>query len=317
MSREEVGARLGRLLAILPWLAAREQGATTAEIAARFNTTSARVEKDVALLSLVEPEAFSNASVWQEDDGRWKVDGYSHLARPLRLTATEGFELLAAASSMLQAPGADANGPLASALGKVARALGGDVDGLEVHLPRPRFLADVQAAADTGERIEIEYYAASTDEVTTRAVDPLAVFTAEGRWHVIAWCHLAKGERDFRIDRIRALRRTGERFEKHEPTMKPGQAFQPASSATSVRLELAPDQRWVLETYPVRDVEECGGRFRVTLDVAGEAWLERLLLRLGPEARVFEPDRFCRLGESAASRLLRLYGEIAGGPVLR
>jgi proteasome accessory factor C len=312
VSREDAGARLGRLLAILPWLASREQGATTEEIARRFNATVARVEKDLSLLYLVEPEAFSNVRLWQ-DDGRWMVDGLGHLGRPLRLTATEGFELMAAASSMLQVPGVDPAGPLASALGKVARALGGDVDGLEVHLPRPQFLADAEAACAESQRIEIEYYAASTDEVTHRAVDPLAVFTAEGRWHVIAWCHLAGGERDFRIDRIRSLRRMGERFEKREPTMKLGQAFQPASTVTAVRLELSPEQRWVLETYSVRDVEECDGRVQLTLDVAGEPWIERLLLRLGPTARVSAPEAWFDLGARAATRLLRVYARESVG----
>ena len=57
------------------------------------------------------------------------------------------------------------------------------------------------------------------------------MFTAEGRWHVIAWCHLVDGERDFRIDRIRVMERTGEHFEKRDPMMQPGQAFQPVAGA--------------------------------------------------------------------------------------
>lgn len=59
-----------------------------------------------------------------------------------------------------------------------------------------------------------------------------------------------------------------------------------------------------------------GDRLRVTLAVAGASWLERLLLRLGPEATVVEIDP--ELGDrdiaaQAAQRVLARYGRASGG----
>lgn len=307
MSREEVGARLGRLLAMVPWIAAQPDGANLEELAARFDTNVARVEKDLRLLGEVEPEALSNVTMYEED-GRFFVDTYSHLAQPFRITANEAFELIASAHSILQVPGADPNGALASAIGKAARAIGGDIDGLEIHLPRPPLLDELVEAADSATVVEIEYYSASRDAASERVVEPLAAFTAEGRWHLIAFCRRVGEERDFRADRVRSVRPTGESFVRRAPTMRTDVAFDPAAAdRLTVGIEVQPEQRWALDRYPVRDVREVAdGAAEFALDVVGEAWFERLLLRLGPTARVIEPAG-SRVGADAAQRLLDAY----------
>ena len=48
-----------------------------------------------------------------------------------------------------------------------------------------------------------------------------------------------------------------------------------------------------------------GGGLRVTMRISEQAWLERLLLRLGPDARVVEGDP--DLAVRAADRLLARY----------
>ena len=68
-------------------------------------------------------------------------------------------------------------------------------------------------------------------------------------------------------------------------------------------LDLPASARWVVEAYPLR-WEEADGRLTVHVDLLGTAWLERLLLRVGPEARVVEPLELRDLGAKAARRLL-------------
>jgi predicted DNA-binding transcriptional regulator YafY len=79
-----------------------------------------------------------------------------------------------------------------------------------------------------------------------------------------------------------------------------------------VTLVLPAAARWVVETYPTTSVETMDdGRLRVTLAVSGRRWLERLLLRVGPEGRVEGPEEFASTGADVARRLLARY-EAAG-----
>jgi proteasome accessory factor C len=83
-------------------------------------------------------------------------------------------------------------------------------------------------------------------------------------------------------------------------------AYRPAETDPRVTLELDPSARWVAEQYPVEKVEEVdGGRLRVTLTASEPAWLERLLLRLGPRATVVEGD--AGAAGRAARRVLARY----------
>jgi proteasome accessory factor C len=62
----------------------------------------------------------------------------------------------------------------------------------------------------------------------------------------------------------------------------------------------------VVDQYPVEAVEEVdGGLLRVTLAASQPAWLERLLLRLGPAATVVGGDG--GMAGEAARRLLARY----------
>jgi hypothetical protein len=53
-------------------------------------------------------------------------------------------------------------------------------------------------------------------------------------------------------------------------------------------------------------VDNEDGSTTFTVVSAGDAWLERLLLRLGPSAKVIEPPD-CFVGRDAARRLLAVY----------
>jgi proteasome accessory factor C len=84
--------------------------------------------------------------------------------------------------------------------------------------------------------------------------------------------------------------------------------FDPADEAERVVLDVSAAQRWVAERYPHEIVErDADGGLRIALNVVGEAWLERLLLRLGPGAVVVEPPHLRTLQRDAARRLLSRY----------
>jgi len=77
---------------------------------------------------------------------------------------------------------------------------------------------------------------------------------------------------------------------------------------TWVTLLLPPAAAWVAESYPVASAEtRADGWLVVQLAVTSERWLERLLLRVGPEAQVLAPAELADVGRRAAQRLLARY----------
>jgi proteasome accessory factor C len=310
-ARRDAGERLRRLLVMIPWLAARRR-ATFEEIAERFALTPEEVEEELLLAACCGLPPYSPDMLIElivDDDGV-TAEIPDYFRRPLQLSATDGFAILTAGRAMLAVPGADPDGPLARALQKLEGALGvaGGGSGVTVELETPEHLDRVREAAAAGERLEVDYYSASRDQLTTRRIDPLVVYASQGRWYVDAHCHRAAGVLHFRVDRVRAVRPTGEHFEA-EPVDPPTEAvFTPGPETRSVTLAIPPDGRWVVESYPTGAVEELpDGRLRVELSIGGQAWLERLLLRLGATAEVLHPPELAGLPRAAAERVLAAY----------
>ena len=318
MTRPDAAVRLRRLLTIIPWIV-DHQGSGLDELAARFGMKVADLERDLELIPFcgLPPYTPDRLIDCEVVDGRVFLRFAEYFARPLSLTPGEGFSLLAAGQALLAVPGADPKGSLAAALGKLAGVLGAG-DGMAVELGPARYLEPLRAAAEASERVEIDYYTFGRDELTTRRIDPRAVFAAAGQWYVDAYCHRAHDDRLFRVDRVRGVRSTGEHFASGTTGgangVGPGgsgvspEVFHPRPSDRRVTLLLNAAAAWVAESYPVESVEEMAdGRLKVVLVASERAWLERLLLRLGPAAEVLDPAEVRVEAAQAARRLLARY----------
>src|SRR5581483_2008147 len=208
MTRPDASLRLRRLLTIIPWIV-DHQGSTLDDLAGRFGMRVAELERDLELIPFcgLPPYTPDRLIDCEIVDGRVFLRFAEYFARPLSLTPGEGFALLAAGRALLAVPGADPKGSLASALGKLAGVLGAG-EGMAIELGPARYLEPLRAAAEASERVEIDYYTFGRDELTTRRIDPRAVFAAAGQWYVDAWCHRAADDRLFRVDRVRGVRPT-------------------------------------------------------------------------------------------------------------
>jgi len=308
----DVRGRLRRLLAIVGWLA-RVGEAPISEISRRFEIAETDVVHELELAACCGLPPYTPDALLEIVVTETTVQAFlpRELARPMRLTTAEGFALAAAARTIQAVPGADEEGSLARALAKLDGALGNH-QGLVVDLDDPPLLGDVRQAVDDRMRLAIVYHSASTDETTRRLVDPVAVLSLDGHWYLDAFCHRAGGVRRFRVDRVRSLEVEGPRPDgASDPSTAGGSsAFVPGPGATTVRLVLGPEARWVADTVPVLDVRpDAGGDLEVILAIGGKAWLERLVLQAGPQARVVSPRRLVTAGPAAARRLLRRYAE--------
>jgi proteasome accessory factor C len=305
--------RLRRLLVMLPWL--MEVGeAPLAEVAKRYGLTDAQVERDLELVAMCGLPPFVDEMIDVfVDEGMVYVGVPRLFTRPLRLTAPEGFTLLAAARAAMELPGADPSGPLGRGLDKLAGALGDagldtrhDTAGVVVDLARPPLTDDLADAAAVGAELRIEYYTPGRDEVAARAIVPRHVFVDAGNWYVLADDDRSGERRTFRIDRIESATPTGETSPPTDDALEPG-AFFVDADVRRATLRLGPSAQWVVEQYPVDSAEELRrppGWVEVRLPVSSDRWLAKLLIRLGPDAvLVGEPSPAAEL----AQRMLEHY----------
>lgn len=320
------GARdqVGRLLALVPYIRSRDE-VSLAQAAADFGVRPAQIVKDLHVLWFCGLPGLGMGDLIDVDmealegEGVIRVSNADYLSRPLRLDSTEAVALIVALRT-LRDGGDEAVRPVVDrTLAKLEGAAG---DGaalaaqVDVHIDEGAAeVAGVRAVLDRaledGRQVRLGYYVPGRDESTERTVDPLRVVTAEGQTYLEAWCHLAEGQRLFRLDRISGADVLDSPVEDHadlEPRDLSEGIFRPGPEATDATLSLAPEARWVAEYYPVHSVEEEGqGRLRVRLPVADPGWLVRLVLRLGGAARVEEPAVLAEEVHRAAADALRNY----------
>jgi proteasome accessory factor C len=312
MTPPPAAARLRRLLAMVPWILTHP-GTTIRELALRFDAPEAELEADLELLPMCGLPPYTAdrlIDVWVGEDGTVEIRLAEYFERPLRLTPSEGVALLAAGRSLLAVPGSDPAGPLATALDKLERALGAQ-GALAIDVGTGDHLERLTRAAEAGEQLELDYYSFARDEMTTRVVDPIRVFHALGAWYLAAYCHRAHADRLFRVDRVRAVRPTGARAETHadgDDEARTDLVYRPEPSDPRVTLRLDPAAAWVVESLPTEDARpRRGGGWDVVLAVSGPAFLERLLLQLGPAATVVGPPDAAAARAAAARRILARY----------
>lgn len=328
--------RLARLLGVVPWVVERG-GASVAEISARFDYPRSQLAMDLTqVLFFVGVHPFTPDTLIEVDIVDEIVDiRYAEwFSKPLQLSAEEAARLIAAGRTLLEiargsgdeaAAYADESegedpGPLMRALSKLSLSIGdgaGDpAAGIDVCLGNAptETLRSLRDALTRRRRVEIEYYSLGRDELTSRAVDPARLISHDGSWYLIGWCHKAQAERVFRVDRIRSLRISDTPIEV-EPTRKARTTPEFGALDSNVALRLEADAAWAADYFPTmsrRDLPD--GSVEAVFAVAGIAWLERLLLQLGPAAQVIESSGPAAeamgpgLRAEAAARVLARYG---------
>ncbi len=63
----------------------------------------------------------------------------------------------------------------------------------------------------------IHYIKRDDEKTTARQIDPIGVFYESSNWYVLAYCHLRKGYRNFRLDRIKKIFLSAENFTLEHP----------------------------------------------------------------------------------------------------
>ena len=304
--------RLQRLLAMVPWIAGHD-GPTVDEVCSRFGITPAQLASDLEVIWLVglppyTPDAL--VDVVQEGDRVW-IHYAEVFASAHRLTPDQAVALLTAGATVLALPGAATDGALATGVAKLAALLGVDADqvlDIDLGAAAPEVVAILQQALQENRRVRLDYYSYGRDTRRVRDVDPYLLQAQDGSLYLLGHCHLAGGQRRFRVDRVASAELLDDPAAPPEGPVHT-EVFRADDGDPRVVLELEPTAAWVRESYPVEAVEERpDGGLRVTLAVAAAPWLERLLIALGPAARFVDgPSELADGARRAAARILDRY----------
>jgi predicted DNA-binding transcriptional regulator YafY len=194
------------------------------DIAAQFEISLRTVYRDMAALGEAGIPIISEAGV-----GYSLVKGY-HLP-PVMLTADEASALFMGSKLVEHLTDPSLQKQMESALAKIRSVLPRErqdqLDRLERYTavvpcnsPAPPRLSTgalipIQRAVAERRVLAMEYQGAQRVELTRRKVEPLGLAYYNNNWHLIAYCRLRQGVRDFRTDRICALQVQNELFSGH------------------------------------------------------------------------------------------------------
>jgi proteasome accessory factor C len=321
MMSRDVSQRLRRLLFIVPYVAKHPEGVTVEQLAKLVGEEQGELLADLDLLSQVgppdgDPGEYLLVSV---EEGRVFVDLAHRLTRPLRLTPAEGCSLLLGIRALRESGIAPFDAAMQSAEKKLLTALGRDAREAE-SLATSTVVAEPDAAVATHlrtlvtaarqrQRLEIDYVSASRHQAERRPIDPYGIVHHAGEWYVVGFCHKRGDVRTFRIDRIAALRPTGERFER--PTdfdleaYRREQLYVPSADAVTVRVQLDPIAvTRIGATWPVGEVTmQDDGSADILIDCEGFEWVTGWVLGLGRHAWIVGPDEARKAMRERTQRL--------------
>ena len=289
MTSNRTASRLARILALIPYVLAKE-GAKVSEIMERFGYTEAELTRDLNTVFFCGLPGYTPGDLMEAyiDGDEVIIDAADYFARAPRLTPMEALGLMAAGMTII---GSGQGSPdLKRAVDKLARSLlpdAGEVIAVDV-AGESEVLARLKSAAAERRVVHIVYRSLSREEETERDIEPWAVFTTLGNWYVQGYCRFVEAERVFRVDRIRDLRPLDLEFSQPERTSDPGVAYSPSDDDVSARILLAPTATWVLDYYPVDVLAESRAGTEIRFSSPDAEIPARLLLRLGGEARLLE-----------------------------
>jgi len=299
--RPERFARLVTLASILIEAGRAQRRLKIVDLCERLQISDAELREDINVLNVVNFGGGSYVLYAEvlEEVGEIEVDPepYSdNFARPARLLPVEAKALVGAIDLIGDHIPA---GVLASAREKIVQALGEDP--LEQGLHVARATADdsevarlVSSAIAEHRLIELDYYKENEDEFSQRRVEPYALTNGREGWYVASFDPAKQDMRHFRLDRIKRVHVSEERFAPR-PEVDPAAEVDgwlrtgEVRASRTARVWISPERaRWVREERKL--VEELvDGAIVVELPYAGSEWLVREVLKEAGDAAVLEP----------------------------
>jgi proteasome accessory factor C len=293
---------------MIPWVIANP-GSSVEEVCRRFGYTESDLAQDLNIVFVCGLPGYGPGDLMSAEiiDDEVVIDMAEYFEDAPRLAPAEALALLAAGMAITAS--GQGGEVLEDAVDKLSAALlpeGSEVIDIDL-AAEPELVGRLKSAAARNEVVAITYTSLSRDETTEREVEPWSVFSSLGNWYLMGYCRLAADRRVFRVDRIKAAAPIGETFTP-PASLPPAEArYVPSIEDVRARIALGPGARWVTEYYPVDIVSDRSEELIVDFSAADPLVAARLLLRLGPDAKLIKGEEVERALAELRQRILDVY----------
>lgn len=311
--------RLSRLTAILILLLS-SRSVQAGSIAGKFDISLRTVYRDIRALEEAGVPIFS-----EPGKGYRLADGYK--LPPVMFTTEEAISFLTAEKFIQKLADKYTSVAHESALSKIRSVLRSSekesldnlADNIEV-LRNPWLPArsdengamrDILHSIAAKTAIAIDYERVHTAEKSTRTVEPVGIYFAASRWHLIGYCLLRQDYRNFRVDKILNLRRTAQPIRNNHPTLKTylSQLTAEERDLQTVRISIRKDHLHYIgeQKYYMGYVQEraVGEHVEMTFLTGCPENFARAYLVFGDFAKVLEPEFLKAIIREVGERVLK------------
>jgi predicted DNA-binding transcriptional regulator YafY len=292
--------QLQRMLQLVPFLV-HNQGLHIQEVAGKFGVSRKELEEDLRILICSGlPEGYPDDLLdiqWEDDHVFITQD--LELNRPVRFTVDEACALLTGLEILNGLPELAEGSALVSVTLKLMAAAGEEglkaasLSGPEVRTENSATLQTARDAVRAGAQLHLRYFSPQRDSVSERDVDPLRLYSLDNTWYLEAYCHSARGLRNFRLDRIVSLEPNGRPVsESAKPADSfPVKLFTPNDDDTVVVVELTRQGAGIAdEYYAERTAALPGGGMLAEIRFGSTDWLPMFVAQHGGTVRILRPE---------------------------
>lgn len=299
----DITKRFNRIVAIYFQLQAKPV-VKAPDLAAQFAVSQRTIYRDIKALEQAGIPIYGEAGI-----GYGLVEGYR--LPPAKFSREEILTLAAAEKLMQKFVDPDLFRHFSSALNKIKAYLRYS-DKLNVHLLEEnllmgslthRFNENVPSALSIlfdsiaqQTLVSMDYQSSSSTTPSQREIEPVGVFHQGNYWYFIAYCHLRKEHRQFRIDRIQKIRLIGTPFtQTHKPLShylkKEDERPPTVTIRISVPLTYARYMEWERPYYGFVSEEKTDNGVIMTFACSNmEEEFARWYLMFADRAKILEPE---------------------------
>lgn len=317
-----VRERIARICTLIPYLR-QHPGISLVDLADYLGCEQKEVLADLDTILMCGlppylPTDYINVAI---EGNRVDLQFADQFRRPVRLTMFEALALRLALSSLAGKELAEGS----ELLRHIDQAIPGPLKdrdrdpGERFHfssLPsaQQRKIEQIEAAVQARHKLQIEYYTAGRDAMSSRAIRPYGLISHAGVWYVVAFCERRQREVPFRIDRIKALETQEATFEVPDDfdIERYGQAEMYVPSARDVKVEIRFDAhlaRWIEEEMRGQSVQkQADGSIRLTLYTHSAQWIVSWLLPYEDHAEILSPPELRQRMREVCTEMGEMYG---------